>query len=330
MTIRNLSLPADLEELGPMLAESFQYPENPDWGVQDDERESLLEDINSLRRWWWIINLAQVFSSKMRDILPGKVWIEDGRIAGSVLYQRRGASDNWLIGTVATHPDYRRRGIARKLVEASLEDLQGRDAESVVLEVIDANLPAYQLYTALGFEHFSSTINLEITPSDIVPAPQFPTGYRLVPARKFDWRVRYQIMKRITPENLQQYDPVTEALFQVPGIMRLIIPVFSLAQKMEEKFFVVEHSASGERVGYFRSDARKGGKGRHSIALRLDPKHPQLARPMLEYGLHLVTSTDPQLVVEMALPGWHQKVVEAACEIGFEKRLQFHRLGLKL
>ena len=181
MTIRDLSLPADLKELGPMLAESFQYPENPDWGVQDDERESLVEDIESLRRWWWMIQIAQIFSTKMRDLLPGKVWIEDGKIAGAVLYQRRGSSNNWLIGTVATLPDYRRRGIARKLVEESLADIKAKKAETVVLDVIDANLPAYQLYTSLGFEHFSGNLDLEFTPAGIVTKPEFPPEYRLVP-----------------------------------------------------------------------------------------------------------------------------------------------------
>ncbi|MFN2144209.1 MAG: GNAT family N-acetyltransferase [Anaerolineales bacterium] len=330
MTLRDLSLPADLEELGPMLAESFQYPENPDWGVQDDERESLIEDINSLRRWWWMINIAQLFSKKMRGILPGKVWIEDGKIAGAVLYQRRGSSDNWLIGTVATHPDYRRRGIAHKLVKASLEDIQSKNAKTVVLDVIDANLPAYQLYTSLGFEHFTGTLDLEFPPSRIVPEPEFPAEYRLVPTNNFDWQARYQISKRISPENLQRYDPVTEALFQQPSFMRLIIPIFNNAQKIEEKLFVVEHIPSNENVGYFRSSARQGGKGRHTTAIRLDPKHAQLARPMLEYALHQVTSTDPNLVVEMALPAWQKEVAEAAYEIGFEKRVQYHRLGLKI
>ncbi len=235
MALRNLSLPTDLKELGPMLAESFQYPENPDWSVQDDERESLIEDINSLRRWWWIVQIAQVFSKKMRELLPGKVWIEDGKIAGAVLYQRRGSSDNWLIGTVATHPDYRRRGIARKLVEASMEDIKSKQAQSVVLDVIDANLPAYQLYTSLGFEHYSGNLDLEFTPTGVIPEPEFPTEYRLVPTSYFDWEDRYQIMKRITPKNLQQYEPITEALFRQPGFMRLIIPLFNMAQKMEEK-----------------------------------------------------------------------------------------------
>jgi len=191
MTIRNLSLPADLKELGPMLAESFQYPENPDWGVQDDEHESLVDDINSLRRWWWIVQITQIFSKKMRDLLPGKVWIEDHRIASAVLYQRRGSSDNWLIGTVATLTNYRRKGIARKLVEESLKDIKAKKAVSVVLDVIDANLPAYQLYTSLGFEHFSGNLDLEFTPTGVFPEPDIPSEYRLMPASFFDWEIRY-------------------------------------------------------------------------------------------------------------------------------------------
>jgi len=137
-------------------------------------------------------------------------------------------------------------------------------------------------------------------------------------------------MKRISPESLQQFDPITEALFRQPGFMRLIIPVLNLAQKLDEKVIIIQHIASGENIGYFFSNARKGGKGRHSISLRLDPNHAHLARPMLEYALHQVTSTDPNLLVEMALPEWQDQAAEAAYQIGFEKRLLFHRLGLKL
>ena len=116
-----------------------------------------------------------------------------------------------------------------------MEDIKSKQAQSVVLDVIDANLPAYQLYTSLGFEHYSGNLDLEFTPTGVIPEPEFPTEYRLVPTSYFDWEDRYQIMKRITPENLQQYEPVTEALFRQPGFMRLIVSVFNLAQKVEEK-----------------------------------------------------------------------------------------------
>ena len=102
MTIRDLKLPQDLAELGPMLSASFQYPENPEWSEQEDERESLVSDIASIARSWWMIRIGQVFIPAMRDLLPGKVWVEDGRIAGVVLVQRRGSSSDWLVSTVAT------------------------------------------------------------------------------------------------------------------------------------------------------------------------------------------------------------------------------------
>ena len=37
MPLRNLTLPYDLEPLVEMVAETFQYPGNPEWSVQTDE-----------------------------------------------------------------------------------------------------------------------------------------------------------------------------------------------------------------------------------------------------------------------------------------------------
>ena len=52
---------------------------------------------------------------------------------------------------VAVHPDFRRRGIARHLVEALVAGLKERDCHSLTLEVRASNAPAIALYEALGF-----------------------------------------------------------------------------------------------------------------------------------------------------------------------------------
>ena len=52
---------------------------------------------------------------------------------------------------VAVHPDDRRRGIARALIEALIQGLKDRDSHSLTLEVRASNLPAITLYTELGF-----------------------------------------------------------------------------------------------------------------------------------------------------------------------------------
>jgi ribosomal-protein-alanine N-acetyltransferase len=52
---------------------------------------------------------------------------------------------------VAVHPDYRRRGIAKGLIEALIQSLKERDSRCLTLEVRVSNEPAIALYTDFGF-----------------------------------------------------------------------------------------------------------------------------------------------------------------------------------
>jgi GNAT superfamily N-acetyltransferase len=330
MSLRKLNLPQDLKELGTMISDSFQYPENPNWGVQEDERESLVEDVNNLARSWWMIRIGQVFMPAMRDLLPGMVWEEGGRIAGVIIIQRRGSSNNWIIGTVATRPEYRRKGIARRLVQAGLDFARKKKGKIVILGVIDANRPAYRLYESLGFDHFSGDIDLELTPKERYPAPELHPDYQLESSNIFDWKPRYHLMKRISPETIQNYEPVEEGLFRQPGFMRLLVPLISRAQKAREKVVLVKHLPSQQVVGYLRYTIRIGGKGRHTLGMRLDSDHSIIASQLIEIMLHETTAGDPTLMIEANLPTWQQHTIDAATALGFEKRVVYHRMGLKL
>ena len=52
---------------------------------------------------------------------------------------------------VAVHPDYRRKGIAKALVDRLVEDLKGMESRCLTLEVRASNTPAQKLYEKLGF-----------------------------------------------------------------------------------------------------------------------------------------------------------------------------------
>ena len=73
----------------------------------------------------------------------------DGKIVGYVLY--------WLLpGTIdihnlATHLDFRRRGIARLLLSRVLGQATEQSISRVTLEVRKSNLPAQKLYESMGF-----------------------------------------------------------------------------------------------------------------------------------------------------------------------------------
>lgn len=69
-----------------------------------------------------------------------------------------GAAVVWMvldeahIATLAVHPDYRQRGIARELMVDILQESYRHGAELVTLEVRQNNLPAQKLYRRFRFE----------------------------------------------------------------------------------------------------------------------------------------------------------------------------------
>lgn len=77
------------------------------------------------------------------------VWVEDGKVLGYVGSQT--VMDETDMMNVAVAPAVRRRGIAKKLIEALVEQLQKQGSHCLSLEVRASNAPAIALYGRLGF-----------------------------------------------------------------------------------------------------------------------------------------------------------------------------------
>jgi ribosomal-protein-alanine N-acetyltransferase len=60
--------------------------------------------------------------------------------------------DELHIATIATHPDFRRQGIGRKLLSYALLRAQEEGAQSSFLEVRESNLAAQEMYRQFGYE----------------------------------------------------------------------------------------------------------------------------------------------------------------------------------
>ncbi len=59
--------------------------------------------------------------------------------------------DEAHIATLATHPDYRRRGIGERLLTTALDAARAEGAKRAFLEVRAGNLAAQAMYAKLGF-----------------------------------------------------------------------------------------------------------------------------------------------------------------------------------
>lgn len=54
--------------------------------------------------------------------------------------------------TIGTHPDFRGRGLAKRIVQALEAEAKEQGAQAVMLEVRESNVSAQALYEACGFE----------------------------------------------------------------------------------------------------------------------------------------------------------------------------------
>ena len=83
---------------------------------------------------------------------PLSLWlvaVEEDAVVGYVGSQTVMGETDMM--NVAVHPDHRRRGIARSLIDGLVQALKDRESHSLTLEVRASNAPAIALYESLGF-----------------------------------------------------------------------------------------------------------------------------------------------------------------------------------
>lgn len=115
--------------------------------LQDVPAVSALDQMSFTLPW-----PERSFRFEVSDNPAARCWVADveGRVVGMIV--------GWLlvdelhVATIATHPDFRRQGIARKLLSQALLYAMNEGAESSFLEVRESNLAAQDMYRKFGYE----------------------------------------------------------------------------------------------------------------------------------------------------------------------------------
>ena len=96
----------------------------------------------------WSKNSLELLTKE--GIGVGMVCSKDGHVCayGGMIV----AVDEGQITNIATHPDYRRQGYGRAVVEALIKYAKFNGLDSISLEVRESNKAAIELYSKLGFK----------------------------------------------------------------------------------------------------------------------------------------------------------------------------------
>ena len=90
--------------------------------------------------------------------------LADGKVVAYIL--GRIIAPEGEIYRIATHPSYRRRGIAYRLLDYAVKCERGRGLECLFLEVRSSNIPARNLYRAYGFAELGERKNYYKNPTE--------------------------------------------------------------------------------------------------------------------------------------------------------------------
>ncbi|MHA1366757.1 MAG: GNAT family N-acetyltransferase, partial [Candidatus Heimdallarchaeota archaeon] len=230
--------------------------------------EAMLNEMKSLMP---IFKFMSIFSKNFRHIFDGFVFEDkDGKIVSTV---NIGFSGNyWEIAMVATHPDHRRKGLAKKLITKSIDHAKQNDAKMCILEVLEENEPAYKLYVKEGFYHYDTQVKLKLEKGLIEKTTKivFPD--------------EYTIEKRKHDKQTNQFHPVNEFQYKKSFIIRLLRPLVKLFIRSKADRYIIKHNEviiADLFVSVGRSE-----KDCHKMDVTIDPKHSEkLAEPLISFAL---------------------------------------------
>jgi ribosomal protein S18 acetylase RimI-like enzyme len=138
------------------------------FGADLDERDRRwLEDLDRLSSAGPLLGWALRMTPAAENVFGGYVWVEGGQVVGNASLMRA-TPRVWTIANVVVLPSHRRRGIARRLVQATVESARGHGAREVQLQVRHDNDGAQALYRQLGFRRLYSTTTWR-RPADQAP-----------------------------------------------------------------------------------------------------------------------------------------------------------------
>lgn len=190
--IRTVDPAHDLEKIADLIELCFAQQ-------MDDDGRDYLRHIRRAARDANFQRWARGSNEQVPVPLFGYVWEENGAIVGNLtlIPFQRGGVWRYLAANIATHPDYRGKGIAYQLTQTAIEHVRYHKASAIWLQVRDDNPIAHHLYLTLGFIERARRTTWEV--SDPPPPLLSLDDHQVAARRKIEWPLEEKWLQNIYP-----------------------------------------------------------------------------------------------------------------------------------
>ncbi|MCI4331296.1 MAG: GNAT family N-acetyltransferase [Thermoplasmata archaeon] len=242
--------------------------------------------------------IDRVFNPFVRGLLGLMRWVgkpivrfliveADGKVAATAIVSFNKRSG--YIGGVSVHPDYRRRGFGRQVIQGCADTARAAHREFAVLDVLRDNAPALALYRSSGYLPLRTGAFLR-KELESRPAPMAaPQGVR--PIRRSDREGLAVLARSALPEEVSRVLPVERGSFTLPPmIVRFLLS--------ETQAWVIDDGQGP--LAFLRATVSRAMAAGNLTAPILSPDLPdERAREFLRFAESWLASKGaPRLVTE--------------------------------
>lgn len=222
---RPVNLKTDLAPLADLIELAFA-------DSMDQGGRAAIREMRTLSRVGPGLGIVPGMNDLILGLGMGYVWVEDQRLIGNVsiypasLPPEAGRAS--IIANVAVHPDYRGRGIARHLMNDSLNSIRRRGPGAVILQVETQNWKARELYESLGFREEGAFVTWRRAAAN--PPPPVDGGPAVMRRGWGGWRIEYALAQSARPQaqgGIGWLRPVVPSLFRA-SVRKTIADSFNL------------------------------------------------------------------------------------------------------
>lgn len=205
---------------------------------------------------------------------PGFVWVEQGNIIGNVSLIPTKQNYRVIVANVAVHPDHRRRGIAQRLMETSLNHLVNHRVRTVMLQVDVDNGSASRLYERLNFHTIGTQTYWQCSAGRVREITSNKYQRAIRPLRRNEYKRAFELDAAVRNVELNWPDPLLPNAYRVG--LQSMWHNFMYGKAMET-WVLPDPQDRMLAIGSIRSEWGKA----HKLSLRCPETHSDLARPLL-------------------------------------------------